>query len=183
LRRERLALMALEGTCAVRLVDGHLEHQGTPCLAMELLEGFDLETRLSQLERERTPLSLQEVTQVLEPMVQTLHKAHGLGIVHRDLKPANVFLLRDGGVRLIDFGFVRLEGEARMTAHGVVMGSPCYIAPEVWLGHANTSGVSVDIYSLAVIAFRMLAGHPPFETESLVDMRELAISAPRPSLN
>lgn len=183
LRRERSALEALTGTCAVRLVDGPFEHQGAPCLAMELLDGVDLESRLSELEAKGTRLAFDEVTQVLEPLVQTLHKAHGLGIVHRDLKPANVFLLQDGGIRLIDFGFVRLEFEARMTAFGVVMGSPCYIAPEVWQGHANTSGASVDIYSLAVMAFRMLAGHPPFETESLVDMRELAISAPRPSLN
>ncbi len=183
LRRERAALAALEGTCAVRVVDGPFEYQGAPCVAMEFLDGVDLESRLSSLEGKGTRLSFQEVTQVLEPLVQTLHKAHLLGIVHRDLKPANVFLLRDGGVRLIDFGFARLEFEARMTVFGVVMGSPCYIAPEVWHGHANTSGVSVDIYSLAVIAFRMLGGKPPFETKSLVEMRELATRARRPSLH
>ena len=183
LRRERSALEALAGTCAVRLLDGPFEHEGAPCVAMELLDGVDLETRLSELEAKSTRLAFDEVTQVLEPLVQTLHKAHGLGIVHRDLKPANVFLLQDGGVRLIDFGFVRLEFAERMTAFGVVMGSPCYIAPEVWQGHANTSGASVDIYSLAVMAYRMLAGHPPFETQSLVEMRELAITARRPSLH
>lgn len=183
LRRERAALLALEDTCAVRVIEGPTVHAGAPCIALELLDGVDLESRLSELEAKGTRLSFSEVAQVLEPLVQTLHKAHGLGIVHRDLKPANVFLLRDGEVRLIDFGFARLEFEARMTAFGVVMGSPCYIAPEVWQGHANTSGVSVDIYSLAVMAYRMLGGHPPFETESLVDMREKATSAPRPSLH
>jgi serine/threonine-protein kinase len=183
LRRERAALVALQGTCAVRVLDGPPHYNGAPCMAMELLDGVDLETRLGQLEAKGTRLCFVEVTQVLEPLVQTLHRAHGLGIVHRDLKPANIFLLKDGAVRLIDFGFARLEFEARMTAFGVVMGSPCYIAPEVWQGHANTSGVSVDIYSLAAMAFRMLAGCPPFETKSLVEMRELATRAPRPSLH
>jgi len=182
LRRERAALTALSGTCAVCALEGPSEHAAAPCIAMELLDGVDLESRLSQLERDGTRLSFPEVTQVIEPLVQTLHKAHGLGIVHRDLKPANVFLLRDGAVRLIDFGFARLEFESRMTQFGIIMGSPCYIAPELWHGHANTSGVSVDIYSLAVMIFRMLAGHPPFETQSLVEMRELATNGRRPSL-
>jgi len=149
---------------------------------MELLDGVDLETRLAELERKGTRLSFAEVTQVIEPLVQTLHKAHGLGIVHRDLKPANVFLLTDGSIRLIDFGFARLEFESRMTHYGIIMGSPCYIAPELWHGHANTSGVSVDIYSLGVMVYRMLGGHPPFETQSLVEMRELATAGQRPSL-
>ncbi|HEY6727823.1 MAG TPA: serine/threonine-protein kinase [Polyangiaceae bacterium] len=182
LRRERAALVALAGTCAVRVIDGPHEHAGAPCVALELLDGTDLETRLSQLERSGTRLSFPEVTQVIEPLVQTLHKAHGLGIVHRDLKPANVFLLPDGSIRLIDFGFARLEFESRMTQFGIIMGSPCYIAPELWHGHANTSGVSVDIYSLGVMVYRMLAGHPPFETQSLVEMRELATAGRRPSL-
>lgn len=182
LRRERAALMALRGTCAVRVMDGPEEHDGAPCVALELLDGIDLETRLSQLERDGTRLSFSEVTQVIEPLVQTLHKAHDLGIVHRDLKPANVFLLRDGSIRLIDFGFARLEFESRMTQFGIIMGSPCYIAPELWLGHANTSGVSVDVYSLGVMVYRMLGGHPPFETQSLVEMRELATNGRRPSL-
>lgn len=183
LRRERAALTALSGTCAVRSLEGPSEHAAAPCIALELLDGVDLESRLSQLERDGTRLSFPEVTQVIEPLVQTLHKAHGLGIVHRDLKPANVFLLRDGAVRLIDFGFARLEFEERMTQFGIIMGSPCYIAPELWHGHANTSGVSVDIYSLGVMIFRMLAGHPPFETQSLVEMRELATNGRRPSLH
>ena len=182
LRRERAALVALAGTCAVRVIDGPNEHDGAPCVALELLDGIDLESRLSQLESRGTRLSFAEVTQVIEPLVQTLHKAHGLGIVHRDLKPANVFLLRDGSIRLIDFGFARLEFESRMTQFGIIMGSPCYIAPELWQGHANTSGISVDIYSLAVMVYRMLGGHPPFETQSLVEMRELATGGRRPSL-
>lgn len=182
LRRERAALVLLNGTCAVRVFDGPSEHAGAPCVAMELLDGVDLETRLAELERKGTRLSFTEVTQVIEPLVQTLHKAHALGIVHRDLKPANVFLLTDGSIRLIDFGFARLEFESRMTHYGIIMGSPCYIAPELWHGHANTSGVSVDIYSLGVMIYRMLAGHPPFETQSLVEMRELATAGKRPSL-
>jgi serine/threonine protein kinase len=69
-----------------------------------------------------------------------------------------------------------------MTHYGIIMGSPCYIAPELWHGHANTASVSVDIYSLAVMIYRMLGGHPPFETQSLVEMRELATAGKRPRL-
>jgi serine/threonine-protein kinase len=182
LRRERAALLALDGTCAVKVLDRSATQQEVPFLVMEYLSGVDLETRLTEFEKDNRSLTFPEIRQVLEPLVKTLHKAHELGIVHRDLKPANIFLLGDGGVRLIDFGFARLESEDRMTAFGVVMGSPCYIAPEVWNGHANESGVSVDIYSFGVIVFRMFAGSPPFETASLIEMRELATNAPRPSL-
>lgn len=182
LRRERAALLALDGTCAVKVLDSAATHREVPCIVMEYLNGVDLETRLSEFEKARRRLSFPEIRQVLEPLVKTLHKAHRLGIVHRDLKPANIFLLDDGGVRLIDFGFARLEFEERMTVFGVVMGSPCYIAPEVWNGHANESGVGVDVYSFGVIVFRMFAGCPPFETKSLVEMRELATGASRPSL-
>jgi serine/threonine-protein kinase len=182
LRRERAALLALDGTCAVKVLDNEATHRGAPCLIMEHLSGVDLETRLTEFEKDGRKLEFGEIRQVLEPLVQTLHKAHKQGIVHRDLKPANIFLLDDGGVRLIDFGFARLESEERITAFGVVMGSPCYIAPEVWNGHANESGVGVDVYSFGVIVFRMFAGSPPFETASLVEMRELATKAPRPSL-
>lgn len=183
LRRERAALLALDGTCAVKVLDRTASRDAVPFLVMEHLEGVDLETRLTEFEGAGRRLNFAEIRQVLEPLVKTLHKAHGLGIVHRDLKPANIFLLQDGGVRLIDFGFARLESEERMTAFGVVMGSPCYIAPEVWNGHANESGAGVDVYSFGVIVFRMLGGCPPFETVSLVEMRELATRAPRPSLN
>jgi serine/threonine-protein kinase len=172
----------LDGTCAVKVLAHDATYCGVPCIVMEHLRGVDLETRLTECERSDKKLSFVEVRTVLEPLVETLHRAHELGIVHRDLKPANIFLLEDGGVRLIDFGFARLESEARMTAFGVVMGSPCYIAPEVWQGHADKSGVSVDVYSFAVIVFRMLGGSPPFETQSLVEMRELATTAARPSL-
>jgi eukaryotic-like serine/threonine-protein kinase len=119
LRRERSALEALAGTCAVRLMDGPFEHQGAPCVAMELLDGVDLETRLSELEAKGTRLVFDEVTQVLEPLVQTLHKAHRLGIVHRDLKPANIMLGKYGETLVVDWGLAK--------AHDRPEGSPAAV--------------------------------------------------------
>ena len=181
-QREQQALMALAGCNVVRVIDTCRLESGALCLVMELLEGESLEQRLGRLEAGGERPTLKDIAAIIEPIVDTLEQAHGLGIIHRDLKPANIFLLGHGGVRLLDFGFARLKTAVPLTAAGMVMGSPSYIAPEVWRGMPDLVDHRADVYSLAVILFRMLAGQLPLWSESLPEMLTLATTAPRPSL-
>jgi serine/threonine-protein kinase len=183
LAREQEALVALAGTSAVAVYDLCEAPNGSLCLVMELLEGTDLEKHLSDLEAEGQHLALPRLSAIAEPIVDTLERAHDAGIIHRDLKPGNIFLLKDGdGVRLFDFGLSRSKKAIRLTQAGTVMGSPSYIAPEVWKGDSDALDGRVDVYSLGVILFRALSGHLPFAGATLKESFELASSAPRPSL-
>jgi serine/threonine protein kinase len=83
---------------------------------------------------------------------------------------------------LLDFGLSRMRSSAPLTAIGMVMGSPSYIPPETWRGNSALIDHRADLYSLAVIAFRMLAGRLPFETPSLIEKLKLVTSAERPSV-
>jgi serine/threonine-protein kinase len=183
LAREQEALVALAGSSAVAVYDLCEAPNGSLCLVMELLEGTDLEKHLSELEARDERLPLARLSAIVEPIVQTLERAHDAGIIHRDLKPGNIFLLDDDhGVRLFDFGLSRSKKAIRLTQAGTVMGSPSYIAPEVWKGDSDALDGRVDVYSLGVILFRTLSGKLPFEGATLKESFELASSAPRPSL-
>jgi serine/threonine-protein kinase len=183
LAREQEALVALAGTSAVAVYDLCEAPNGSLCLVMELLEGTDLETHLSELEERNERLPLARLNTIIAPIVETLERAHDVGIIHRDLKPGNIFILRDSqGVRLFDFGLSRSKKALRLTQAGTVMGSPSYIAPEVWKGDSDALDGRVDVYALGVILFRALSGRLPFVGRTLKESFELASSAERPSL-
>jgi serine/threonine-protein kinase len=185
LKREMGVMKVLEGTCAVAAFDLCSSPHGAPCLVMELLEGIDLEEhlRLREAAGERMPLA--ELVDLLSPVVAALEKAHAAGIVHRDLKPANVFLQRgESGtfVRLLDFGLARVRTAKPLTAVGTVIGSPAYMAPEVWKGIPDRIDARADVYSLTVLVFRALSGHVPFDAATLPAQHTLVTTAERPSL-
>ncbi|HWZ93029.1 MAG TPA: serine/threonine-protein kinase, partial [Polyangiaceae bacterium] len=188
--REQQAMVAMAGTCAVSVVDLCRLASGAPCLIMEWLEGRDLERQLCDWEAEGKLPSLDLVLEILRPLASTLQRAHELGIVHRDIKPANVFLTAgatdsstaNGAVRLLDFGLSRMRSATPLTVAGMVMGSPSYIPPETWRGNSSLIDHRADLYSLAVIVFRMLAGQLPFETPSLVEKLQLVTTGERPSV-
>jgi serine/threonine-protein kinase len=182
--REQQAMAALAGTNAVGALDLCRADSGALCLVMEWLEGVDLEQRLAGLQQQGSGMSIDELSKILEPVVDTLEKAREMGIVHRDLKPANIFLMAPpgGGVRLLDFGLSRMKTSATITALGTVMGSPSYIAPESWSGDSKQIDHRADLYSLGVIVFRALSGRLPFEAHSLAELLHVVTTAPRPSL-
>jgi serine/threonine-protein kinase len=183
LAREQEALVALAGTSAVAVYDLCEAPNGSLCLVMELLEGTDLEKHFSDLEEKNERLPFARLNTIFAPIVETLERAHDAGIIHRDLKPGNIFLLHDNqGVRLFDFGLSRSRKAIRLTQAGTVMGSPSYIAPEVWKGDSDALDGRVDVYSLGVILFRALSGRLPFEGKTLKESFELASRAERPSL-
>lgn len=183
LQREQAALQALKGTDAVEVLDCCYTADGAPCLVMELLHGTDLETELLRWEELGNKVSPTWLLRTLDPIAETLHTAHRAGIVHRDLKPANIFLLESGGVRLLDFGLVRMRAAEPLTMIGTVIGSPSYIAPEVWQGQSDLVDHRADVYSLGVIVYRALTGEMPFGGQSMQDKLKLATSAERPSLH
>jgi eukaryotic-like serine/threonine-protein kinase len=185
LKREQQAMVVLAGTSAVGFVDACRSPAGKLCLVMELLDGMDLEQRLEQLEQHGRFISTTELLRVLDPIVDTLERAHQAGILHRDLKPANIFIMSEsagGGVRLLDFGLVRLRSAQPLTAAGMIVGSPSYIAPEVWKGRSDQLDARCDIYSFGVAVFRALANRMPFEGTTLQDKFRMTTTAPRPSL-
>jgi serine/threonine protein kinase len=180
--REQQALVALSGTCAVAAVDLCRLESGAPCLIMEWLEGRDLEDQLSAWESAKQPGSRELLLSLLAPIADTLDRAHGIGIVHRDIKPANIFLTTTApGVRLLDFGLASMRSAAPLTAAGMVMGSPSYIAPETWRGNSAEIDGRADLFSLAVIVFRWLTGRLPFDAPDLVGKMQAATLGPRPS--
>jgi serine/threonine-protein kinase len=180
--REARALTSLTGTAAVRVLDQGWTDDHSLYLVMELLQGFDLETYMDRLEKSGQHLPLNLVTPIFGPVVETLELAHDRGILHRDLKPANIFLIERGGVRLLDFGFAKFVRERGLTAAGFIAGSPSFIAPEIWKD-SQSIDQRIDVYSLAAVIFRVLAGRPPFFHKELVEILKMVTTAPRPSLH
>jgi serine/threonine-protein kinase len=184
--REAHAMTTLRGTAAVRILDQQWTDDGALCLVMELLDGTDFEKLLHNIESRGHHLPLGALFEIIEPVVQTLEMAHAQGILHRDLKPANIFVIkpeRGGGVRLLDFGFAKFTRMHGLTAEGFVAGSPSYIAPEAWKGSPRALDQRIDVYSLAAVIFRALAGRPPFVSKDVVEILQMTTQAPRPSLH
>jgi serine/threonine-protein kinase len=183
--REARAMAALAGTSAVQIHGSGSDLDGTFYIVMELLEGMNFEEYLTRIESRGGRLPADNLVAILDPIVSTLDLAHERGIVHRDLKPSNIFLQdahRGGGVRLLDFGLVKLMGARPLTKQGMVAGSPSYIAPEAWRGNPLTLDHRIDIYSFAVIVFRVLAGRVPFDATDLLEKLKQVTTGQRPSL-
>jgi eukaryotic-like serine/threonine-protein kinase len=182
--REQQAMLALSGTCAVTAIDLFRLPSGAPCLVMEWLEGCDLEQQLSTWEEAGELGTPEQLLTVMKPLALTLERAHEIGILHRDIKPANVFLAAGPtpSIRLLDFGLSRMRSAAPLTALGMVMGSPSYIAPETWRGNSALLDGRADLFALAVIVFRFLTGQIPFDVPDLIGKMTAVTSGPRPSV-
>jgi serine/threonine-protein kinase len=178
MQREAHALTVLTGTAAVRVFHQAWTEDGAFCIVMELLRGTDFEEYLKR----NGQIPLPRLIRLLQPIVDTLEVAHAAGILHRDLKPSNVYVVSDGAVRLLDFGFAKFTRMRKLTKEGMVAGSPSYIAPELWSG-ATQFDQRIDVYSLGALTFRALAGRPPFESPELKRLLDLVTHAPRPSLS
>jgi len=181
--REAQAMAALSGTSAIRVYELGATEDGLLFLVMELLVGKDLSQRLASIEARGHRMDARLLIEYLGPIVDTLEAAHQRGIVHRDLKPSNIFILDGGGVRLLDFGLCKMMSASSLTMDGMVAGSPSYIAPEVWKGNPRILDHRIDVYSLAAIIFRALAGRVPFDAPSVYEKFQLATTGERPSLH
>lgn len=141
------------------------EHDDSPYLSMEFVDGGSLSDRL------RTgPQSIRWAAQTVETLARAVQLAHQRGIIHRDLKPSNILLTHDGIAKIADFGLAkRLEGDKDQTQSGTILGTPSYMAPEQAGGQSRIIGPCSDVYSLGAILYELLTGRPPFRTERPLD--------------
>jgi serine/threonine protein kinase len=125
------------------------------------------------------PLSLLNAYQILSQICDGLEAAHGQGVVHRDLKAQNILIGRSGQIKIIDFGLARAIHLEGMTATGLIMGTPEYMAPEQVTGKSVDE--RADIYALGVILFEMLTGRVPFTGDSAIAVGFQQMKDPPPS--
>jgi len=152
------------------------EHDGRPFIAMALYDGETLAGRLARQPGRQLPLP--EAAAVAGQLSLALEAAHAAGLVHRDLKPENVLILRDGRVKLIDFGLARWTGASRVTEQGLAVGTAAYMAPEQL--RSQEAGSAADLWALGVVLYEMLAGRHPFGGERQGLVHNVLYESPQP---
>jgi eukaryotic-like serine/threonine-protein kinase len=173
-RREARAVAALAHPSIVSIYDVGIDGE-TPFMVMELVDGESLSTVVWR----EGPLAFERAVRISSDVAEALAFAHDRGIVHRDVKPGNVMVGPTGHVKVLDFGIARAMHWTPLTEGGPIQGTAEYVSPEQVRGLA-LDGRS-DIYSLGVVLYEMLAGHPPFrgDTPVAVAFQHLE-QAPRP---
>ncbi|MFI5120411.1 MAG: serine/threonine-protein kinase [Thermoanaerobaculia bacterium] len=153
------------------------EDNGVPFLVMPYLSGGTLRERLKA---GAAPLALASAW--IGQLADALDAAHAAGVLHRDVKPANVLVGKHDRLFLADFGIAKmLESESGLTATGVVVGTPIYMAPEQAQGRPATP--ATDRYALAVVAYEILCGRPPFAGDNVLSLMHQHVSSPPPPLS
>ena len=139
------------------------EQDGLAYLAMELLEGTDLRSRLME---EALPAA--EAVEIARQVAEGLAYAHERGVVHRDIKPGNIMLNDQGQAKIMDFGLARMRAADHKTSTGMVLGTPRYMSPE------QISGLPIDqrsdIFSLGIVLYEMLTGTRLFSGEDIAQV-------------
>ena len=164
------------------------EHEGSPYVVSELLEGEDLRQRMAG-----APLSVRKALDYAAQIARGLAAAHERGIVHRDLKPENLFVTRDGRVKILDFGLAKLTEPERPgpptsevatrtagTEPGVVMGTLGYMSPEQVRG--QPADHRSDIFSFGAVLYEMLSGKRAFAGGSAADTMSAILREDPPEL-
>jgi len=174
LMREARAIAQLDHRNAVRIFDV-LYDGGEPWIVMELVASRSLEQVL-ELEGAMAP---DRVARIGLALLSALRAAHNAGVLHRDVKPANVLLADDGRVVLTDFGLATAAGDSSMTSTGIVLGSPCYLAPERALDHPV--GPAADLWSLGATLYVAVEGTAPYARSTpMATLTALVTEPPRP---
>lgn len=151
------------------------EDQDLTYMAMEYLEGENLTPYCSK----ENKLPLTKVLDLVAKVSDALDYAHQNGVIHRDIKPANIMLLKNGGIKITDFGIAKGISSIR-TKTGVILGTPNYMSPEQIMGHKIDA--RTDIFSLGVLFFQLLTGQLPFHGGNLSELLYHITQAPHPSV-
>ncbi len=198
--REAQVTATLRSPHTIELFDFGVARDGTFYYVMELLDGMDLDSLVTDF----GPQPAARVVYLTLQACASLQEAHDAGIVHRDIKPANMFVCRYGGevdfVKVLDFGLVKhrdvrrkddtapdtsavvAETAAQLTQVGRIAGTPAFMAPELALGDEDLDG-QIDIYALGCVAYWLLTGRLVFERLSTQEMliAHVAQEPPKPS--
>ena len=177
--REARLVARLHHPHIVRVTD-YGEHQGVPYLVMPCLTGGTLKQFSGY------PMPYQKAAKLLEPIANALEYAHVHGVLHRDVKPSNILMTQDGQPMLSDFGVAKIltteeeNQEYSLTATGVGIGTPEYMAPEQGQGHKVDE--RADIYSLGIVFYELVTGRRPFvaDTPLAVLIKQIHDPLPRP---
>lgn len=163
-RREAVTVKRLSHKNIVEVFDVEVE-EGKYYYVMEFLEGHSLK---SELEARREPMTPEEYWPFLSQVSEALDFAHTMNVVHRDVKPDNIFILKDGRVKITDFGIARAVDfeETKLTKTGVMLGTLAYVSPEQ-LQDAKNVDHRADIFSLGVVSYEALSKQIPFSGEGI----------------
>lgn len=164
-RQEYDVVAGIKHDHVVRFLD-YLRANQTFYIVMEFVDGVSLRQILRKRPR-RLPLPL--AVGLGHMLARTVAHIHGQGVLHRDLKPGNVMFASGGQIKLTDFGIAHLEG-TRMTATGVVLGSPTYMAPEQLSGDRAAIGERTDVYALGTLIYECIEGLDPFRIKAKEDL-------------
>ncbi len=164
--REARAASRLVHPNIAAVIDHGVDETGTMYIAMELLVG---EVMIDSIHR---GLSLNHILETADQLLAGLAHAHARGVIHRDLKPSNLMIVDGeksqslGTLKIVDFGIARVENDAEPgdTAQGEVVGTPRYMSPEQASG-VRPLGPRTDLYSVGLILYELISGHPPFGEE------------------
>src|SRR4051795_12620488 len=144
-------------------------------IVMEYVEGQNLSELMA---RERVPA--ERGAAIIKQVAAALDHAHQAGVIHRDVKPANILVSPDGKAKLVDLGIATATERTQITAAGMVLGTPSYMAPEQLEG--GRIGKSVDIYALGAVAFELLAGRKARQGRTPVELAHQIAHDPVPDI-
>jgi serine/threonine protein kinase len=172
-RREAIAIARLRHPNILAVFD-HGEFDGQPYIVTEFVEGGTFANELGN------PLAMGRALEVLGSVGSALDYAHQQGVLHRDVKPSNILMTRDGKSVLSDFGLARMmTSTQRLTRLDMVVGTPEYMSPEQCA--SGETGPASDEYSLGVVAFEALTGHPPYHADTPAAVMLAQMRSPLPA--
>lgn len=144
-------------------------------IVMENIDGITLKEYIEQ----RQKLPWKEALYFVVQILKALSHAHNSGVIHRDIKPQNIMLLRDGTIKVTDFGIAKFSDQKTQTMTDKAIGSVHYISPEQAKGEMTTE--KSDLYSVGIILYEMLTGRVPFEADNAVSVAIMQLqTSPKP---
>ncbi|HWL87551.1 MAG TPA: protein kinase, partial [Polyangiaceae bacterium] len=180
---EAEALGKLDHPDIVRYLAHGIADDGSPYLAIEWIEGENLNARLARASEQGEQLPMDHVVELAQRLAGALAAAHAVGIVHRDVKPSNILLVH-GNLRrpkLVDFGIVRAASAEHVTTSGTVLGTVGYMAPEQARAVEHLDG-RADLFSLGCVIFRCLTNRDAFGGPDAVTVLSMLLTHHPPGL-
>ncbi|MCL2813852.1 MAG: Stk1 family PASTA domain-containing Ser/Thr kinase [Oscillospiraceae bacterium] len=169
---ESKAVAMLSHPNIVHIFDVSVKENGkSQYIAMELIDGITLKEYIVKKGR----LSWKAAISYAGKILNALNQAHSRGIIHRDVKPQNAMLLKNGNLKLIDFGITKMQNSEPLTMTDKAIGTVHYISPEQASGAENITNIS-DIYSVGVLLYEMTTGELPFVGNTAIQVAMMQIN-------